>query len=79
MRNTVLVSFEGDDGAACLDIFEREDGTFGFEQYRSDLDGADRWQSLSKYAQLSFASGEEALSAAKQRVPWLSRGEVWRW
>jgi hypothetical protein len=79
MRNTVLASFETVDGAQCVDVFRREDGTFGFEQFRSESDGASRWQSLGRYSQLSFASGEEALDLAKQRVPWLNRAEVWRW
>ena len=79
MRNTVLASFETVDGTQCVDVFKREDGTFGFEQYRSESDGTGGWQSLSKYSQLSFASGEEALHLAKQRVPWLSQTEVWRW
>jgi hypothetical protein len=79
MPNTVLASFESADGTQCVDVFKREDGTFGFELYRSESDGAGRWQSLSKHSQPSFASGEEALDLAKQRVPWLSRTEVWRW
>jgi hypothetical protein len=79
MRSTVLVSFEAEDAAQCVDIFEREDGTFGFEQFRREFDGASRWQSLSKYSQLSFASGEEALRSARQRVPWLDPTEAWRW
>ena len=79
MRNTVLASFGTDDGTQCVDVFRREDGTFGFEQFRSETDGHGRWQSLGKYSQLSFASGEEALGLAKQRVPWLDPTEVWRW
>lgn len=79
MRNTVLASLETPDGMQCIDFFYREDGTFGFEHYRADHDGAKRWQSLGKYAQLSFCSGEEALRVAKEYVPWLSRAEVWRW
>jgi len=79
MSSTVLVSFETVDGMQCLDVFQREDGTFGFEQYRTDSDGAGRWQSLCKYSELSFASGEAALHLAKQRVPWLDREAVWRW
>ena len=57
MRSTVLASFETVDGTQCVDVFKREDGTFGFEQYRSESDGASRWQSLGKYSQLSFGSG----------------------
>ena len=58
MRNTVLASIETEDGSQCVDFFLREDGTFGFEQYRGEYDGATRWQSLGKYAQLSFSSGQ---------------------
>ena len=79
MKNTVLASFETADGTQCVDVFRREDGTFGFEQYRSDSDGPAPWQSLGRFSQLSFASGEEALGMAKQRVPWLAPGEAWRW
>jgi len=57
----------------CVDIFERADGSFAFEQYRSEFDGESRWQSLGRYSQLSFASREEALDAARRRVPWLDR------
>ena len=79
MRSCVLVSLESEDGAQCVDIFEREDGSFGFEQYRTEFDGMSRWQSLGRFSQLSFASGEQAFNAAKQRVPWLDRTESWRW
>ena len=79
MRSTVLASLETPDGTHCIDFFVREDRTFGFEQYRAEQDGASQWQSLGKYAHLSFGSGEEALRIAKEHVPWLSRAEVWRW
>ena len=79
MASTVLASFETGDGTQCVDVFRREDGTFGFEQYRSESDGGSAWQSLGKFSRLSFSSGEEALHLAKQRVPWLSPSETWRW
>jgi hypothetical protein len=79
MRSAVLVSFEAADGVQCVDIFKRDDGTFGFEQYRGEFDSSSRWQSLNRYSQLSFVSGEQALSVAKQRVSWLNQAEVWRW
>ena len=79
MRSTVLASLETEDGTQCVDFFLREDGTFSFEQYRGEYDGATRWQSLGKYGQLSFGSGQEALRVAKQQVSWLSQAEVWRW
>jgi len=79
MKSTVLASLQTEDGRQCVDFFLREDGTFGFEQYRGEYDGASRWQSLSKYSQLSFVSGQEALRVAKQHVSWLGKAEVWRW
>jgi len=78
MSNTVLASVESEDGTQCVDFFFRGDGTFGFEQFRGEYDGSNRWQGLGKYAQLSFASGPEALRVAKQHVSWLGQSEVWR-
>lgn len=79
MRPKVLASFESSNGSHCVDIFAREDGGFGFEEYRGEFDGAARWQSLGKYASLVFPSGEAALSAAQERVSWLGKSESWRW
>lgn len=79
MKNTVLASLETADRTQCVDFFVRPDGSFGFEHYRADLDGAGRWQSLNRYSQLSFATGDEALRVAKQRLPWLDPQTAWRW
>jgi hypothetical protein len=79
MSNTVLASFEDQFGSQCVDIFVREDSTFGFEEFRSESDGSGRWQSLGKYSQLSFASGEQALREAERRVAWLENAGPWRW
>ena len=79
MTRKVLASFESADGSHCVDVFSREDGTFGFEEFRGESDGAARWQSLSRHGSLVFASGATALSAAQQRVPWLDKSESWRW
>ena len=79
MPSKVIASFESPDSSHCVDIFVREDGSFGFEEFRGELDGAARWQSLGKHGSLVFTSGALALEAAKQRVPWLGRFESWRW
>ena len=62
-----------------VDIFSREDSSFGFEEFRGETDGAARWQSLDRHGALVFASGQEALSAAQERVAWLDKSESWRW
>ncbi len=79
MKRKVLSSIETPDGSHCVDIFVRDDGTFGFEEFRGELDGAARWQSLGMHQSLVFASGDETLTEAKRRIPWLSASESWRW
>ena len=75
----MLASLESCDGSHCVDIFVREDGTFGFEEFRGETDGAGRWQSLGKHQSLVFASGEKTLNEAKRRIQWVSASESWRW
>ena len=53
MNRKVLASIEHLDGSHCMDIFVRDDGTFGFEEFRGEADGAGRWQSLGKHQSLS--------------------------
>jgi len=79
MGRKVIASFESPDGSHCVDIFSREDSSFGFEEFRGETDGAARWQSLDRHGALVFASGQEALSAAQERVAWLDKSESWRW
>ena len=79
MNWKVLASLESRDGSHCVDIFMREDGSFRFEEFRGESDGAGHWQSLGKHQLLVFASGEETLAEAKRRVQWLNASESWRW
>ena len=71
MSGKVLVSLESDDNSRCVDVFVRTDGSFGFEEFRSEFDGDGRWQPLNKHASLSSGCVEAALEEAKQRVAWL--------
>jgi hypothetical protein len=79
MRSQVLASFEDRFRSRCVDVFVREDGTFGFEEFRSESDGDGGWQSLAKYSELSFASGELALREAERHIGWLENTGPWRW
>jgi hypothetical protein len=72
MKSRVLASIENDLGNRCVDIFVRPDQTFGFEEYRSDVEDGGEWHNLARYAQLVFASEDDALCAASQRVIWLA-------
>ena len=68
----VVASLENDAGDHCVDLFERADGTFGFEEYRRDHEDGKGWFPLLRYANLVFNSEEEALAQAKERVAWLA-------
>ena len=75
----VLASVEDPDQTHCVDIFVREDGTFGFEEFRSASDEGGHWQCLNKFSHLVFDTGEKALHSAQERVSWLEKTETWRW
>jgi hypothetical protein len=69
--NRVLRSIETDDGGRCVDIFVRPDGTFGFEEYRRDVEDTRGWQPIGYHASKSFMDAEEAYAGALKTVAWL--------
>ena len=71
MPDKVLASLENPFGDHCVDIFAREDGTFGFEEYRRDPEDGAEWRSLHRYGGQVFNSQEDALARARAIVPWL--------
>jgi hypothetical protein len=79
MSKKVLASFEDAFHSQCVDIFVRADGTFGFEEFRREVDGSGSWQSLGRYSLLSFASGAQALEEAQVSVAWIEKLGPWRW
>jgi hypothetical protein len=72
MGNRVVRSINNDAGDRCVDIFEREDGTYGFEEFRRDHEDQQGWFSLRRYSHLAFAAEEGALERARTAVAWLS-------
>jgi hypothetical protein len=69
----VTASFNNLSGDHCVDIFVREDGTFGFEEYRRDYEDM-QWCPLHRYSGQSFATEDDALARAKASVAWMARG-----
>ena len=53
------INFQGE--GRCVDIFMRPDGTFGFEEFRRDIED-DR----------VFESEDDALLEARSKVSWLN-------
>ena len=79
MPRKVLTSFEDDGRINCVDIFVRQDGTFGFDAFRADLDVGVGWRSTGMLSHHIFATGEEALREVQKRFSWVNQSETWRW
>ncbi len=67
----VLTSLENSAGDHSVDIFARDDGTFGFEEYRRDPEDVSGWFPLHRYSNQVFSTQEDALAQAKSSVAWL--------
>jgi len=72
MTSRVVASCSNETDDRCVDIFARDDGTFGFEEYRRDPEDLQGWFSLHRYSGQVFASQDEALSRARLSVSWMS-------
>jgi hypothetical protein len=70
--NKVTRSIETPDGGRCVDLFQRPDGSFGFEEYRRDPEDGSGWYPIGFHTEASFASEAAALAEARQRIGWLS-------
>lgn len=56
----------------CVDIFERPDGTFGFEEFRRDPEDMGAWTPVSYYSSSRYETEDEAVAAARRSVRWLA-------
>ncbi|MBI76838.1 MAG: hypothetical protein CMM53_03515 [Rhodospirillaceae bacterium] len=71
MASVILNSIETFDGDRCVDIFEREDGTFGFEEFRRDPETRTGWFKTGYFGGNIFLDEMSALVAARGSVKWL--------
>jgi hypothetical protein len=68
---TVLTSLEDGYGERCVDLFRRPDDSFGFEEFRRDVEDSGAWTPVAYYSSARFDSKQDALRAAANAVPWL--------
>ena len=68
---TVFRSIENDDHDRCVDLFERPDRMFGFEEFRRDVEDAGMWTPVSFYSGLTYDTCDAVLEAALKTVIWL--------
>jgi hypothetical protein len=68
----VFASIENDEHDKCVDVFRRPDGTFGFEEFRRDVEDAGQWTPLGFYSGSTYPSSQSAYGAAEAAVRWLA-------
>ena len=69
--NKVMKSINAYDDSSCVDVFVRPDGSFGFEEYRRDIEDNRGWFPIGHYSSQSFESLDDAMNAAKSSIAWL--------
>jgi len=70
-NHTVLLSKNMFGDTVCVDIYQRADGTFGFEEFRRDSEDGQGWFPIGHYSHQGYVSIEEAKQAALSSVGWL--------
>ena len=68
---TVFVSVENSEHDRCVDIFSRPDGSFGFGEFRRDIEDGGQWTPVQCYSGIAYVSPTDALGAAERCVLWL--------
>ncbi len=68
----VFISIENFEHNRCVDLFSRPDGSYGFEEFRRDVEDRGDWTPVRYYSDSLYMSKEAALAAAMQSVAWLA-------
>jgi len=68
----VFICIENFECDRCVDLFLRQDGSFGFEEFRRDAEDREVWTRVQYYAGAVYVSQEETLAAAMKSVVWLA-------
>lgn len=67
----VIDSIENASHDRCVDLFRRTDDTFGFEEFRRDVEDAGAWTPVQYYSHAVYVSRDAAYDAASREVVWL--------
>src|SRR6266478_5665855 len=60
---TVFVSVENSGHDRCVDMFSRPDGSYGFEEFRRDVEDGGQWTPVQYYSGIAYVSPTDALDA----------------
>jgi hypothetical protein len=68
----VFISIENFEHNRCVDLFSRPDGSYGFEEFRRDVEDRGEWTPVQYYSASVYTSKEATLAPAMQSVAWLA-------
>ncbi len=68
----VFASVENAEHDRCVDIFSRPDKSFGFEEFRRDVEDGGAWTPTDYFSGKSFETAQAAYAAAEKSVFWLA-------
>ncbi len=69
-ENKVMQSINTPDGGRCVDIFLHPDKTYGFEEFRCDVEDPSGWFPIGGHISKSFDTEQEAVDQARAAVSW---------
>jgi hypothetical protein len=69
----VLASHQTPTAERCVDVFSRPNGSFGFEEFRRDVEDMGAWTPVNYFSAQEYPTEESARSAACVAVPWLAK------
>ena len=70
--STVFKSVENAAADRCVDFFRRPDGSYGFEEFRRDVEDRGAWTPIAYYSGAVYATEPSAFAAAQKEVSWLA-------
>ena len=68
---TVVLSVNCVGDPICVDFFQRPDNSFGFEEYRRDVESGEGWFPIGFHTSKRFETLAQAKSDAMGSVTWL--------
>tara|TARA_B100001093_G_scaffold324434_1_gene309603 strand:- start:44 stop:277 length:234 start_codon:yes stop_codon:yes gene_type:complete len=72
-EQVVIHSINNDESNLCIDFFIRNNGTFGYEEFRRDPENTSGWYKVGYFANKVFSSKDEAYNDAVKRISWLNK------
>ena len=71
-KKIVVRSINNADKSLCVDVFQREDNTFGFDEFRREKETNEGWYKIHSYGHNIYLTEQEAYNQACKNILWLN-------